>query len=815
MTAPIYITGTGVVSAIGLGKAATLEALLSNRSGVGPLKYLKTEHKEFPVGEVKLTDAEMRERLGIPQDAVTTRTALMGMLALGEALEEARITPDMLPKVGFISGTTVGGMDMSEQYYLDYLNGDAHKEYISVYDCGSCSEMTAGHFGKFAFATTLATACSSAANAVIQGANMIRCGEADIVVVGGSECITKFHLNGFNSLMILDTKPCRPFDATRNGLNLGEGAAYLVLESAESAKRRGVKPQALLSGYGNACDAFHQTASSPDGEGAYLAMKEALELGGLKPADIDYINAHGTGTPNNDVSESQAMMRLFGGQVPPVSSTKPFTGHTTSASGSIEAVFCILALQNGFLPVNLNWSQAMEDGIVPVSQSVRKELKHILCNAFGFGGNDSSLLISATSGLRDCETASPSTVSGTSPRSPEVPQPHSPAVPKSHSLAVPQSHSPAVPQSRSPEVSQSHSPIYVLSAKQISMQQPLSEEWMDNPMDYEVPFSRSIDPSFKEYISPIEARRMGRILKRALATSKEALKAAGCDSVDAIMTGTGFGCIENTEFFLDALSNEGEQLLKPTYFMQSTHNTISSLVAIQTKNYNYNASYAHKGISFESALNDAWLQFRLGKIDSAMVGCHDEMTETFYRIMKKGGVMGQDDERCGEVAVSVVLSRIDFVESSICEEERRNNPESNLLTKPLCRLTGLKMLHQPTMNDLMDAVATMLQTAQKSLADIDYVLTGISGNRPSDEAYQAEAKTLFGDKPLLKYKHLFGENFSASGVGFYVAAQCLNAGRVPAHLFVDADEATEKQPVCILLFNRSDGKDYTLTLLET
>ena len=394
MINPVYITGTGVVSAIGLGKAATLEALLGNRSGVGQLRYLKTEHKEFPVGEVKLTDGEMRTRLGIPQDAVTTRTALMGMLALGEALEEARLTPDLLPKVGFISGTTVGGMDMSEQFYLDYLQGDAHKEYIAVYDCGSCSEMTAGHFGKFAFATTLATACSSAANAIIQGANMIRCGEADIVVVGGSECITKFHLNGFNSLMILDTKPCRPFDATRSGLNLGEGAAYLVLESEESARRRGVEPQALLSGYGNACDAFHQTASSPDGEGAYRAMKEALELAGLHPDDIDYINAHGTGTPNNDVSESQAMIRLFDGHVPPVSSTKPFTGHTTSASGSIEAVFCILALQHSFLPVNLNWSQPMDNGIVPVAKPEKKTLRHVLCNAFGFGGNDSSLLLS-------------------------------------------------------------------------------------------------------------------------------------------------------------------------------------------------------------------------------------------------------------------------------------------------------------------------------------------------------------------------------------------------------------------------------------
>jgi 3-oxoacyl-(acyl-carrier-protein) synthase len=794
MIDPIYITGTGVVSAIGIGKAATLEALLSNRSGVGQLKYLKTEHKEFPVGEVKLTDAEMRERLGIAQDAVTTRTALMGMLALGEALDEARLISDQLPKVGFISGTTVGGMDMSEQYYLDYLNSDAHKEYIAVYDCGSCSEMTAAHFGKFAFATTLATACSSAANAVIQGANMIRCGKADIVVVGGSECITKFHLNGFNSLMILDTKPCRPFDATRSGLNLGEGAAYLVLESAESAKRRGVQPQALLSGYGNACDAFHQTASSPDGEGAFRAMKEALELAGLQPTDIDYINAHGTGTPNNDVSESQAMMRLFG-QVPPVSSTKPFTGHTTSASGSIEAVFCILALQHGFLPVNLNWSQAMDNGIVPVAKPEKKTLKHVLCNAFGFGGNDSSLLISSA-------------------KVPEL-------------VEGPTDKMTVLRQAQQPDS------IFVLSAKQISMQQPLSEEWIENPIMYEVPFTRSIDPNFKEYVSPIEARRMGRILKRALATSKEALKAAGCDTVDAIMTGTGFGCIENTEFFLDALSIEGEQLLKPTYFMQSTHNTISSLVAIQTKNYNYNATYAHKGISFESALHDAWLQFHLGKIGSALVGCHDEMTETFHSIMKKGGVMGQDDERCGEVAVSVVLSNnpvsqvVEPVEIEIRRSQTPSQSQSALRPfdgpqgpqaqgpQPLCRLTGLKMLHQPTMNNLMDAVTTMLQSADRSLADVDYILTGISGNHENDKAYLAESKTLFGDKPLLKYKHLFGENFTASGLGFYVAAQCLKAGKVPAHLFVNTSDISDKKPACIMLFNHSDGKDYTLTLLET
>ena len=745
--APILITGCGVVSAVGTGKDETLEALLTCRSGVGPLKYLKTEHKEFPVGEVKMTDAEMRERLGLPQDAITTRTALMGMIALGEALEDAQLTSEMLPKVGFISGTTVGGMDMSEQFFLDFVEGDGHKEYIAVHDCGNCSEMTAAHFGKFAFETTLSTACSSAANAIILGANMIRCGEADIVVVGGSECITKFHLNGFNSLMILDTEPCRPFDATRRGLNLGEGAAYLVLETDESARRRGVRAHAVLSGYGNACDAFHQTASSPDGEGAYLAMKEALELAGLAPSDIDYINAHGTGTSNNDVSESQAMMRLFGQQVPPVSSTKPFTGHTTSASGSIEAVFCILALQHGFLPVNLNWSQPMEDGVLPVFQPTKKNLNHILCNAFGFGGNDSSLLISKATGN---ETTEHETLD--------------------------------------------NDPVYVLSAEQVSIQQPLCEAWMDEPIYYTEPYVRSLDPSFKDYISPIEARRMGKILKRAVSSSKKALNDSGLEIVDAIITGTGYGCLENTEVFLDTLSREGEQLLKPTYFMQSTHNTISSLVAIQTKNHHYNVTYAHKGISFDSTLHDAWLQFQLGKIDSALVGGHDELTPIFYRILNKGGLIGLGKETGGEVAMSAVLGR---------KSEGA-----------LCRWLGFKMLYCPSQEETSKALSDLLLTAGKSLADVDFVLTGINGYERNDAVYLSDAKVLFGNKPLLKYKHLFGESFTASAIGFYVAAHCLKKGRVPSALFVETTEIVDKQPKCILIYNRSDGKNISLTLLE-
>lgn len=395
MSERILITGAGVVSAIGLNKAETLDALINGRTGIGKLKYLKTEHTEFPVGEVKLSDAEMERMLGIKSGVATTRTFLMGTLALKEALDEAQLLDAKKRNVSFVSGTTVGGMDKSEQYYLDFIDNDSKNEYIKTHDCGACTEMIANHFGIFDFVTSISTACSSAANAIILGANLIRSGQTEIVVAGGSECITKFHLNGFNSLMILDHEQCRPFDKTRNGLNLGEGASYLVLESETSARKRNAKILGELSGYGNACDAYHQTASSPDGDGAYIAMKKALAMAGLNPWDIQYVNAHGTGTPNNDESESHALMRLFGDHVPAVSSTKSFTGHTTSASGSIEATICLLTMNHQFLPVNLNWKNPMDGAIIPVVDSKPNgEVKHVMCNAFGFGGNDSAIVLS-------------------------------------------------------------------------------------------------------------------------------------------------------------------------------------------------------------------------------------------------------------------------------------------------------------------------------------------------------------------------------------------------------------------------------------
>ncbi len=386
----VVITGIGLVTALGNNVTENLHNLTNAVSGIKQMKFLVSEQKQFPVGEVKLSNQEMCEILDLPYDCHISRTSLLGILALKEALKDSGLLDTK--GLGLISGTTVAGMDITEQHYPEPLPPNKPP----VHDCCSNTNFIADYFGLFDYTSTISTACSSALNSLILAKMLIENGVKYKVVAGGTEALSKFHLNGFRSLMILDENPCRPFDKTRSGLNLGEGAAYLVLESESSAKERGAKILGVLSGTGNACDAFHQTATSLSGEGAFLAMNKAITSAGITPKDVDYISAHGTGTPDNDSSESAAILRLFGDDYPPISSTKSLTGHTTSASGSIEAAFCLLAINNYFIPQNVGYSAPDENCIVPFVGENTEDLKlnNVMCNAFGFGGNDSSIIIS-------------------------------------------------------------------------------------------------------------------------------------------------------------------------------------------------------------------------------------------------------------------------------------------------------------------------------------------------------------------------------------------------------------------------------------
>ena len=396
MAGRVLVTGYGMISAIGRNTAETFAALKNGQSGVGPIHILETIHRDdIPAGEIPMTNAELARIAGIPDGLDNTRTSLLGVIAALEAARQSGIVPgDRRFRTGVVSASTVGGMDQTEKNYRNYAKGHPFNHFIFTHDCGDSTEHIADRLGITDFLTTISTACSSSANAMMTAARLIRHGIVDRVIAGGTDALSKFTLNGFNTLMILDRKPCRPFDKSRSGLNLGEGAAYLVLESEEAAA--GKEVLAELSGFANANDAFHQTASSPEGHGPFLSMKGALEMSGLSPADIGYINAHGTGTDNNDLTEGIAIERIFGIAIPRVSSTKPFTGHTLGAAGAVEAVISIMALRYGLAFPNLNFQERMDElHFDPVRKLNRvKGLQHVLSNSFGFGGNDSTLVFS-------------------------------------------------------------------------------------------------------------------------------------------------------------------------------------------------------------------------------------------------------------------------------------------------------------------------------------------------------------------------------------------------------------------------------------
>lgn len=397
MAKGVAITGMGIISSIGNSVEENYFSLINNKVAITTIENISTIHADvIKVGEIKKTNAELIAQLQLDEENNFSRTALLGAIAAKEAVANAKITSINEYKTGLISATSVGGMDMTERYYYDYLENPEVRKYIISHSCGDVAQKIADEIGLKGMVTTISTACSSAANAIMLGARLIKSGKLDRVIVGGTDALAKFTINGFKTLMILSDGYNKPFDDERKGLNLGEAAAFLVLESDEIIKKENKNVLARVSGYGNANDAFHQTASSENGDGAYLAMKKAFDVAALDPSKIDYINVHGTATPNNDLSEGRAILRVYKeNPVPDFSSTKPFTGHTLAAAAAIEAVYSVLAIQNNVVFPSLNFETPMQEfSITPQTTLKHKNIEHVLSNSFGFGGNCSTLIFS-------------------------------------------------------------------------------------------------------------------------------------------------------------------------------------------------------------------------------------------------------------------------------------------------------------------------------------------------------------------------------------------------------------------------------------
>ena len=329
--------------------------------------------------------------------------------------------------------------------------------------------------------------------------------------------------------------------------------------------------------------------------------------------------------------------------------------------------------------------------------------------------------------------------------------------------------------------------IYILAGSQISVQNPLSEEWMDTPLMYDDSYVRAIEPDYKQFFPPNTARRLGKILKRALLTSRKVMEKTGISLPDAIITGTGFGCVENTEILLDALVRQGEEFLKPTYFMQSTHNTISSIIAIENKCHGYNSTYTQKGTSFDCALLDAFMQLQSGQIKTALVGAHDEITPDFYNLLARIG--HELHSFCAEASISMMLA---------------NNQEKDYMAI----VDGIETIYRPDDNAMRDILDHLFKNAGYSMEEIDAVM--INSFPESLDI----CKRFMPEKKLLRYNHIFGNSFSVSGLGVYAAATCLKQRRIPKHLFIDKNQEEIKGVKHILVYNQYENKNHTFILLS-
>jgi 3-oxoacyl-[acyl-carrier-protein] synthase II len=387
----VVVTGMGMVSAAGWTLEQTWDAIAQGRSGLRTLTLFASQRcGKLPVGEVT---GDPAGRSGLPGGS---RSDHLAVWAARQAWDDAGLsTESFAPDRGaVVLGALTGGMLFTEEFLCRlHLEKLVDARNLADRACCNSTDRIAELFGLAGFRTTVSNACASGGAALGLGCDLIEAGEADVVLAGGVDSLNRIVLNGFNSLMLVSPDGCRPFDAERKGMSLGEGAGVLILESEAHALSRRAHVRAWLAGRGNTCDAHHVSAPQPEGRGLCEAMRLALADAGLAPAAVDYINAHGTGTADNDPVEAKAIRALFGESPPSVSSTKRFFGHTLAAAGAIEAIVTVMALERQAIPPNLGLRTVdPKIALSPVTEYRPAKLDVAMSTSLGFGGNNSAVL---------------------------------------------------------------------------------------------------------------------------------------------------------------------------------------------------------------------------------------------------------------------------------------------------------------------------------------------------------------------------------------------------------------------------------------
>jgi 3-oxoacyl-[acyl-carrier-protein] synthase II len=397
----VVVTGLGAVTPVGAGREEVWNNLLAGQSGFGPVESFDTSRFNVHVG------AEVRGFNPAPwvrtlDPARLGRASQLAVAAARMALEDAAVdlqeADGFQPeRAGIVMGTTSGEPREVERFDDRFLSGEMDRvgpEFMGLYPCHMIAVHVARELGLGGVCAMIPTACAAGNYAIAHALDLLRRGRADLMLAGGADAFSRITYAGFSRLGAIAPERCQPFDKNRKGMIPGEGAAVLVLERLDRALERGARIYAEVAGYGLSCDAHHMTAAHPEGDGAARAMERALVDAGLRAEDVDYVSAHGTGTPINDRLETLAVLRVFGAaaQRTPMSSVKSMLGHTMGAASAIEAMVCSLAVSTGWIPPTMNLDEAEGDLDFVPNQARRRDVRVAMNNAYAFGGNNASVL---------------------------------------------------------------------------------------------------------------------------------------------------------------------------------------------------------------------------------------------------------------------------------------------------------------------------------------------------------------------------------------------------------------------------------------
>jgi 3-oxoacyl-(acyl-carrier-protein) synthase len=766
--APV-ITGTGIICAAGCGVTAVWESVRANRSGLGPITLFSSpRYANHLVGQVRENVDELAGNVrGSRSDKLSWIAAREALAAAGLEAGLGKINP---ARVGVMLGATVGGMLGTEKFLTALLRENKHRfGPLRFHECAGAADLCAKKIGALGPVATLSTACSAGAMAILAAAELIEQGEADIMLAGAGDSLSRLTLNGFGSLLLLDPNGCRPFDARRTGISLGEGAAILVIEAEETAVARGAKILARLAGWGASCDAFHATAPQAEGNGALAAMQRALERGRLQPGEIDFVSAHGTATPDNDAMESRALKKLFGEAVPPVSSVKRFFGHTLAASGAIKAVLAVQSLCEQAVPGTPGFEIADEKlGLEPVKEFRPQSVSHILSNSFGFGGNNVALVFeradfkSEISNLKS-EIQSP------------VP------VRKGFSILG----------------------VGAVSAAGNSLAE-IATTFRNGGATispFAVPAISPTAPAkvyacgefgAEQFIEPAKRRRLSRLQQLALVAARKSFSPELAKTVApekiCVAVGTGLGSLNDTAAFVENLILKDERAPRPSLFTSSVHNSLASQIAIELNFSGLNSTPIQCEISFETALWQGATELASGRAELALVGAADELNQ--YQLAAEmrwgwwhesspeirpfaGALKNRERPLPGEGGAVVTLGRAENAAS------------------PLAFVSAIRIGRSENQNAETEA-RWILETLARDgilIGDVDLLLTGANGLAQQDDFFHAIAAALakLPGKEIAcgAYKHACGEHHSASAFGFLTAVGLVRGEIAPEFCTAD------------------------------